>query len=169
MCNKVENAPFFVWHWETLPPPLLLVLSPELSNMDDRIQSPSPRPLIYQHIQNGWCKFIKQINIFIENLTWKCEDWALVGLQENGPGGLAWDTFHYVYELVQNGNSAFRENRMEEVMKIVCFLFGCSSECCQFIFWIPSLMSLFNHFIQKTGLYYLPNHIVLFCLSFSFL
>ncbi|XP_004500017.1 uncharacterized protein [Cicer arietinum] len=35
---------------------------------------------------------------------------------ENGPGDLAWDTFHYVYELVQSGNLAFRENRMEEAI-----------------------------------------------------
>ncbi|PNY05305.1 ion peptidase N-terminal domain and RING finger protein 1 [Trifolium pratense] len=37
-------------------------------------------------------------------------------LVENGPEGLAWDTFHYVYELVQKGNLAFRENRMEEAV-----------------------------------------------------
>ncbi|KAK2441718.1 hypothetical protein P8452_20442 [Trifolium repens] len=35
---------------------------------------------------------------------------------ENGPEGLAWDTFHYVYELVQKGNLAFQENRMEEAI-----------------------------------------------------
>ncbi|XP_027356385.1 LON peptidase N-terminal domain and RING finger protein 1 isoform X2 [Abrus precatorius] len=35
---------------------------------------------------------------------------------ENGPQGLSWDTFHCVYELVQNGNAAFRENRMEEAI-----------------------------------------------------
>ncbi|KAJ1406283.1 Zinc finger, RING-type [Sesbania bispinosa] len=34
----------------------------------------------------------------------------------NEPEGLASDTLHYVYELVQNGNAAFRENRMEEAI-----------------------------------------------------
>ncbi|CAL5201856.1 unnamed protein product [Lathyrus oleraceus] len=34
----------------------------------------------------------------------------------NGPEGLEWDAFHYVYELVQKGNLAFRENRMEEAI-----------------------------------------------------
>lgn len=62
----------------------------------------------------------------------------MVWLQDNGPEGLSWDTFHYVYELVQKGNLAFRDNRMEEVMKIVCFIFGysvnCSSECSPFIY-----------------------------------
>lgn len=35
---------------------------------------------------------------------------------DNGPEGLSWDTFHYVYELVQKGNLAFRDNRMEEAI-----------------------------------------------------
>lgn len=35
---------------------------------------------------------------------------------EEGHEGLSWDTLHYVYELVQNGNAAFRENRMEEAI-----------------------------------------------------
>ncbi|XP_061372959.1 uncharacterized protein LOC133315374 isoform X1 [Gastrolobium bilobum] len=35
----------------------------------------------------------------------------------NEPEGLASDTLHYVYELVQNGNAAFRENRMEEAIR----------------------------------------------------
>ncbi|CAI8596284.1 unnamed protein product [Vicia faba] len=34
----------------------------------------------------------------------------------NGPEGLEWDAFHYVYELVQKGNLAFREKRMEEAI-----------------------------------------------------
>ncbi|KAE9604426.1 putative aminoacyltransferase, E1 ubiquitin-activating enzyme [Lupinus albus] len=34
----------------------------------------------------------------------------------NEPEGLAWDTFRDVYDLVQNGNAAFRENRMEEAI-----------------------------------------------------
>ncbi|ESW10152.1 hypothetical protein PHAVU_009G185000 [Phaseolus vulgaris] len=35
---------------------------------------------------------------------------------ENKAEDLSWDTIHYVYELVQNGNAAFRENRMEEAI-----------------------------------------------------
>ncbi|KAG5035411.1 hypothetical protein JHK87_010321 [Glycine soja] len=35
---------------------------------------------------------------------------------ENGSEGLSRDTLHYVYELVKNGNVAFRENRMEEAI-----------------------------------------------------
>ncbi|RDX60763.1 LON peptidase N-terminal domain and RING finger protein 2, partial [Mucuna pruriens] len=35
---------------------------------------------------------------------------------ENGSEGLSRDTLHYVRELVQNGNAAFRENRMEEAI-----------------------------------------------------
>ncbi|KAI4343908.1 hypothetical protein L6164_011203 [Bauhinia variegata] len=31
-------------------------------------------------------------------------------------GSLPWDTFHHVFELVQNGNDAFRENRMQEAI-----------------------------------------------------
>ncbi|CAL0305031.1 unnamed protein product [Lupinus luteus] len=47
-------------------------------------------------------------------------DHALRDVQDyvsaNEPEGLAWDTFLDVYELVQNGNAAFRENRMEEAI-----------------------------------------------------
>lgn len=56
----------------------------------------------------------------------------LVGLQANEPEGLAWDTFRHVYELVQNGNEAFRENRMEKVtITFYCAnnLFCCSVAC----------------------------------------
>nr|KYP55791.1 hypothetical protein KK1_002016 [Cajanus cajan] len=35
---------------------------------------------------------------------------------ENGQEGLSWDTLNYIKELVQNGNAAFRENRMEEAI-----------------------------------------------------
>lgn len=69
----------------------------------------------------GWCEFIKQINIFIENLMQECEDLRLNfgWLQADEPEGLARDTLHHVYELVQKGNEAFRENRMEAVITIV--------------------------------------------------
>ncbi|XP_019415731.1 PREDICTED: LON peptidase N-terminal domain and RING finger protein 1-like isoform X2 [Lupinus angustifolius] len=47
-------------------------------------------------------------------------DHALRDVQDyvsaNEPEGLAWDTFRDVYELVQNGNAAFRENIMEEAI-----------------------------------------------------
>lgn len=47
----------------------------------------------------------------------------MIGLQENGSEGLSRDTLHYVYELVKNGNVAFRENRMEEVSVLLYILF----------------------------------------------
>ncbi|XP_006581976.1 LON peptidase N-terminal domain and RING finger protein 1 isoform X1 [Glycine soja] len=37
---------------------------------------------------------------------------------ENGSEDLSWDTLHYVYELVKNGNAAFRENRMQEAINL---------------------------------------------------
>lgn len=37
---------------------------------------------------------------------------------EEGHKGLSWDTLHYVYELVQNGNAAFQENKMEEAINL---------------------------------------------------
>ncbi|KAL2340735.1 hypothetical protein Fmac_008675 [Flemingia macrophylla] len=46
------------------------------------------------------------------DLSLRVDDYVL----ENGQEGLSWDTLRYVYELVQNGNAAFRENRMEEAI-----------------------------------------------------
>lgn len=49
----------------------------------------------------------------------------LVELQANeGEGALPWDTFKHVFNLVQNGNQAFRENRFEEV-PIILFILWC--------------------------------------------
>ncbi|XP_054822788.1 uncharacterized protein LOC129321082 isoform X2 [Prosopis cineraria] len=41
----------------------------------------------------------------VENYVWAHE-------QE----GLAWDTYHHIFELVHNGNMSFRENRLEEAI-----------------------------------------------------
>ncbi|XP_054822789.1 uncharacterized protein LOC129321082 isoform X3 [Prosopis cineraria] len=42
--------------------------------------------------------------------------WILPGLQAHEQEGLAWDTYHHIFELVHNGNMSFRENRLEEAI-----------------------------------------------------
>ena len=43
------------------------------------------------------------------------------GMQENdGDGSLPWDQKSHVYNLVQNGNQAFRQLKLEEVISGAC-------------------------------------------------
>lgn len=43
-------------------------------------------------------------------------DWRSILVQANeGEGSLPWDRFSHVFDFVQNGNRAFRDNRFEEV------------------------------------------------------
>lgn len=44
-------------------------------------------------------------------------------LQENeGEGSMSWERYSHLYDLVQMGNKAFRENRLDEVIFIYLFL-----------------------------------------------
>lgn len=43
-----------------------------------------------------------------------------------GEGSLPWDRFSHVFDLVQNGNKAFRENRFEEVIFFPLTVCACS-------------------------------------------
>jgi len=43
-----------------------------------------------------------------------------------GEGSLPWDRFSHVFDLVQNGNKAFRENHFEEVIFFPLTVCACS-------------------------------------------